>query len=86
MQSDRFEAGDLRVSTFKEIWDHAEMFHSLRQLRIHSCEDCRRFDQCHGGCPAVAYHLKNDLEGGDPECLERCVTSIVDNGLKASAA
>ena len=86
MQSDRFEAGDLRVSTFKEIWDHAEMFKSLRQLRIHSCEDCRRFDQCHGGCPAVAYHLKNDLEGGDPECLERCVTSIVDNGLKASAA
>ncbi len=86
MQSDRFEAGDLRVSTFKEIWDTAEMFHSLRQLRIHSCEDCQRFDQCHGGCPAVAYHLKNDLEGGDPECLERCVTSLVDEGVSVSAA
>jgi mycofactocin biosynthetic radical S-adenosylmethionine protein MftC len=31
----------------------------------------------------VAYHLKNDIEGGDPECLERCVTSIAD---KAAAA
>jgi mycofactocin radical SAM maturase len=86
MQSDRFEAGNLRVSTFKEIWDHSAMFNSLRQLRIHSCEDCRRFDQCHGGCPAVAYHLKNDIEGGDPECLERCVTSLADQSAKDNAA
>lgn len=86
MQSDRFEAGDLRDNTFKEIWDNSEIFESFRGLRIHSCEDCRRFDQCHGGCPAVAYHLKDDIEGGDPECLERCVTSIADERLKEPAA
>ena len=86
LQSDRFEAGDLRNNTFKEIWDHSEMFASFRQLRIHSCEDCQRFDQCHGGCPAVAYHLKEDIEGGDPECLERCVTSIAENDVDVSAA
>ena len=86
LQSDRFEAGDLRNNTFKEIWDHSDMFASFRQLRIHSCEDCQRFDQCHGGCPAVAYHVKEDIEGGDPECLERCVTSIAENDVAVPAA
>jgi len=33
----------------------------------------------------VAWHLKNDLNGGDPECLERCVTSIADVNKTAAA-
>jgi len=86
LQTERFKAGSLRESTFQEIWDNSELYASFRNLRIHSCEDCRRFDQCHGGCPAVAWHLKNDLNGGDPECLERCVTSIADADPKDSAA
>jgi mycofactocin radical SAM maturase len=85
LQSDRFEAGDLRTSSFQEIWDGSEIYASFRNLRIHSCEECTRFDQCHGGCPAVAWHLKNDINGGDPECLERCVTSIADNRLAEAA-
>jgi mycofactocin biosynthetic radical S-adenosylmethionine protein MftC len=85
MQLDQFKAGSLRDSDFQTIWDSAEIFASLRGLRIHSCEDCKRFDQCHGGCPAVAYHLKNDIEGGDPECLERCVTSIAEKRETAAA-
>ncbi|MCF6179983.1 MAG: mycofactocin radical SAM maturase, partial [Geopsychrobacter sp.] len=48
LQSDRFEAGDLRQNSFKEVWDDSEIFTSFRDLRIHSCEDCQRFDQCHG--------------------------------------
>jgi mycofactocin radical SAM maturase len=85
LQTERFKAGSLRESTFQEIWDDSEIYASFRDLRIHSCEECRRFDQCHGGCPAVAYHLKNDINGGDPECLERCVTSIADEaGYKAA--
>ena len=86
LQTERFKAGSLRESTFQEIWDDSEIYGSFRNLRIHSCEECRRFDQCHGGCPAVAWHLKNDINGGDPECLERCVTSIADAGVKESAA
>lgn len=86
LQSDRFKAGSLRDNTFQEIWDNSEIYESFRGLRIHSCEDCQRFDQCHGGCPAVAYHLKNDIEGGDPECLERCVTSIADEKKKVAVA
>jgi mycofactocin radical SAM maturase len=78
LQTDRFLAGSLRDKSFQQIWDSSEIYESFRSLRIHSCEECTRFDQCHGGCPAVAWHLKNDLSGGDPECLERCVTSIAD--------
>ena len=81
LQTDRFKAGSLRDNTFQEIWDGSAIYESFRNLRIHSCEECQRFDQCHGGCPAVAWHLKNDINGGDPECLERCVTSIADEKL-----
>jgi len=85
LQTERFKAGSLRESTFQEIWDDSEIYASFRNLRIHSCEECKRFDQCHGGCPAVAWHLKNDIHGGDPECLERCVTSIADEKKTAAA-
>lgn len=85
LQTERFKAGSLRDSSFQEIWDNSEIYDSFRKLRIHSCEECQRFDQCHGGCPAVAWHLKNDINGGDPECLERCVTSIADS-YRAEAA
>jgi len=86
LQTERFHAGSLREQSFQEIWDGSEIYASFRSLRIHSCEECTRFDQCHGGCPAVAWHLKNDLSGGDPECLERCVTSIADTAKTAAAA
>lgn len=76
LQQERFWAGRVRDRSFQEIWNENQVFDSFRKLRIHSCEDCTRFDQCHGGCPAVAYHLKNDISGGDPECLHRCVTAI----------
>ena len=86
LQTERFKAGSLRSETFQEIWDDSEIYASFRSLRIHSCEECQRFDQCHGGCPAVAWHLKNDINGGDPECLERCVTSIAETNKVALAA
>ncbi len=86
LQTERFKAGSLREQSFREIWDNSAIYESFRSLRIHSCEECTRFDQCHGGCPAVAWHLKNDISGGDPECLERCVTSIADTQKAAIAA
>jgi mycofactocin radical SAM maturase len=86
LQTERFKAGSLRDQSFQDIWDDSEIYASFRNLRIHSCEECQRYDQCHGGCPAVAWHLKNDINGGDPECLERCVTSIADNHGSAKAA
>lgn len=76
LQSPQFQAGSLRKRPFQEIWDASPVFGSFRRLRIRSCEACGRFDQCHGGCPAVAHHLRRGLDAGDPECLERCVTAL----------
>jgi mycofactocin radical SAM maturase len=76
LQSPEFGAGSLREASFQEIWDGSAVLASFRRLRIRSCESCERFDQCHGGCPAVAYHMRRGLDGGDPECLERCVTAL----------
>jgi mycofactocin radical SAM maturase len=76
LQRKEFRAGSLRSETFQEIWDRSPIFASFRNLRIHSCESCQRFDQCHGGCPAVAYHLGRGVAGGDPECLVKCVQTV----------
>ncbi len=76
LQREEFWAGSVRQSTFQEIWDRAPIYETLRNLRIHSCESCQRFDQCHGGCPAVAYHLGRGVAGGDPECLVNCVQTV----------
>jgi mycofactocin radical SAM maturase len=76
LQREEFKAGSLREDGFQRIWDRSPVFESFRGLRIHSCEDCQRYDQCHGGCPAVAYHLGRGVAGGDPECLVKCVTVV----------
>lgn len=76
LQSPEFQAGSLRDAPFQEIWEGSAVFASFRGLRIRSCEACGRFDQCHGGCPAVAYHLRCGLDAGDPECVERCVSAV----------
>ena len=41
---------------------------------IKSCESCHRFDLCHGGCPAIAYHTQRKLGVPDPGCLANCVS------------
>jgi mycofactocin radical SAM maturase len=76
LQRPEFRAGSVRETPLQGLWNEAAIFESFRALRIHSCEDCRRFDQCHGGCPAMAYHLGRGVSGGDPECLVRCVTAV----------
>lgn len=85
LQRERFLAGSLRTESFQDIWDNSPVFASFRNLRIHSCEECKRFDQCHGGCPAVAWHLRNEIDGGDPECLERCVTTLAEEKIAQTA-
>lgn len=69
MQEEIFLAGNLRTSSFKGIWDHAPMFFQLRNLNVQSCQTCRRFEVCRGGCPAVAFHTHREIVMPDPECL-----------------
>lgn len=83
LQRREFHAGSLRTQGFLEIWRESPVYQSFRSLRIHSCEDCQRYDHCHGGCPAVAYHLGRGVAGGDPECLVKCVTSCAPKELSS---
>ena len=69
MQEEEFCGGNLRETSFKEIWDKSAIFQYFRQLEPESCRKCPRFNSCRGGCPAVAYYVRNDLNSPDPECL-----------------
>jgi mycofactocin radical SAM maturase len=74
LQEPEFRAGKLPEDDFKVLWETSPIFHSFRRLEIKSCESCQRFDMCHGGCPAIAYHTQRKLGLPDPGCLANCVT------------
>jgi len=74
LQEPEFCAGKLPEEDFGTIWNTSPVFESFRQLEIKSCESCQRFDMCHGGCPAIAYHTQRKLGVADPGCLANCVT------------
>ena len=69
MQERPFLAGRIREQTLKDLWDHSPIMNQLRNLQVKSCETCVRFENCRGGCPAVAYHSYQDIHAPDPECL-----------------
>lgn len=73
LQHEDFYAGKLPGDDFRKIWDTSPVFESFRRLEIKSCESCHRFDLCHGGCPAIAYHTQRKLGVPDPGCLANCV-------------
>jgi mycofactocin radical SAM maturase len=74
LQEPEFHAGKLPEEDFVHVWRTSSVFSSFRQLEIKSCESCQRFDMCHGGCPAIAYHTQRKLGLPDPGCLANCVT------------
>jgi mycofactocin radical SAM maturase len=74
LQDPEFLAGRLPGDDFADIWQNSPVFHSFRALEIKSCESCHRFDLCHGGCPAIAYHTQRKLGIPDPGCLANCVS------------
>ena len=78
LQEQEFCAGNLKETHLKEIWDSAPIFQDFRKLEPTSCRKCPRFDMCHGGCPAIAYFIKKDLNSPDPECLINWTTGISD--------
>lgn len=74
LQEPEFCAGKLPEEDFGTIWKTSTVFDSFRKLEIKSCESCHRFDLCHGGCPAIAYHTQRKLGLPDPGCLANCIT------------
>jgi mycofactocin radical SAM maturase len=69
LQEDAFLAGNIRSNSFKSLWDHSPIFAQMRQLQVTACRTCPRFEECRGGCPAMAYHTYRDIGRPDPECL-----------------
>jgi mycofactocin radical SAM maturase len=69
MQEKEFRGGSLRETSFKDIWDNSVTFNYFRHLEPASCRTCPRYENCRGGCPAVAYFVSRDLDSADPECL-----------------
>ena len=69
LQENEFRAGNLKETSLQDIWDESAVFQYFRQLEPESCRKCPRFNSCRGGCPAVAYFVRNDLNSPDPECL-----------------
>ncbi|MBI4767051.1 MAG: mycofactocin radical SAM maturase [Deltaproteobacteria bacterium] len=76
LQESVFQAGDIRLTPFKDIWDRAPIFSQLRHLNVKACRTCPRFETCRGGCPAMAYHAYRDISRGDPECLVNLKTAV----------
>jgi [mycofactocin precursor peptide]-tyrosine decarboxylase / 3-amino-5-[(4-hydroxyphenyl)methyl]-4,4-dimethylpyrrolidin-2-one synthase len=69
LQDDLFLAGRVTEESLGSIWHTAGAFKALRNIKVESCGDCIRFNQCHGGCPAVAYYFTKSLNRSDPECM-----------------
>lgn len=77
LQDNLFRAGNVTNESLESIWFNAPAFKMLRDIRIGACEACSRFDQCHGGCPAVAYYLTRSLTHPDPECMMQFEQSLL---------
>lgn len=68
LQDHEFYCGNVREKDFSIIWQEASILNYLRSLKS-LCSECERFDVCHGGCPAIAWHLKKDISQPDPQCI-----------------
>jgi mycofactocin biosynthetic radical S-adenosylmethionine protein MftC len=69
LQEKPFLAGNIRNIPFKKLWDRSSIFSMMRELEVKSCLTCLRFEECRGGCPAMAYHIFHNIALPDPECL-----------------
>ncbi len=83
---DSFRAGNLRDTSFMEIWRHSKVFECLRnETGPESCSTCNAIDSCHGGCMATKFFNGLSFDDPDPECvfgrgamtLSRVKTSIM---------
>jgi mycofactocin radical SAM maturase len=69
-QTDFFRAGNLRQTTFAEIWANSPVFNTVfRQPQQGACSTCSAYDGCGGGCPAVKHALTGRLDLPDPDCV-----------------
>ena len=68
-----FRTGNIRQSTFSEIWQHSPLLKRLRTLHVDTlnekCSHCDIRYFCGGGCRTEAYLSTHQLNGMDPKCI-----------------
>ena len=69
LQAEPFRAGNVRRESLSVLWHRSPVLQQFRDLDVTSCQTCDRYDDCRGGCPAMAYHTYDDIRKPDPECL-----------------
>lgn len=62
-------AGNIRETSFKEIWEKSELFKDLRDFKSYKgkCGACEYVNVC-GGCRARAYAMSGDYMAEEPFC------------------
>jgi len=77
-----FKAGNVRDSSFAEIWHDSPLFVHLRQWQVGgTCQECPAYTKCHGGCMAVKYFTETPLDDPDPECVFKSDSDAVLTAL-----
>jgi heme b synthase len=79
-------AGNIKVQSFKDIWEHSELFKELRDFKRYKgkCGSCEYLNVC-GGCRARAYSVYGDYLEEEPFCgympvkLQKSRQQIVDS-------
>jgi mycofactocin radical SAM maturase len=69
LQESPFRAGNVRRESLSLLWHRSPVLQQFRNLDVTSCQTCVRYEDCRGGCPAMAYHTYEDIRKPDPECL-----------------
>ena len=68
-----FKVGNIRQTSFTEIWEHAPLLKKLRNLHVDTlneqCAACEIRYFCGGGCRTEAYLATGRLDGMSPKCL-----------------
>jgi mycofactocin biosynthetic radical S-adenosylmethionine protein MftC len=68
--ADEFKAGNVRDSSFSDIWSGSALFEQLRGWEVGGqCRTCGAYGRCHGGCMAVKHFTGVGLDDPDPECV-----------------
>ncbi|SHE80492.1 mycofactocin radical SAM maturase [Ferrithrix thermotolerans DSM 19514] len=74
-----FLAGNVRELSFKEIWQTAPTFETLRQSREpRTCSTCSALNSCHGGCMAAKFFGGLGFDDPDPNCVFDKATSMAE--------
>lgn len=73
MHYEKYKAGNIRKTSFKEIWkddrNWTTIIDKVQTLNA-TCKSCSYVEKCKGGCIAAGLDTGHGIGGGDPRCIE----------------